>query len=294
MSNTFNVSGEDLARMMQLVQALQAVGAAKATEAAATPAAGCSQEEHRWQDVRRRGDGSGLAAGSSRGPGSSTQGSGAREGRRFERPRLAGSSGDGAEGAGSGGSGAVYQLPFTAMTLNMPSVFIGLMNPNTDAEDVAAAFLLHWGVPGEIRVIVRLTRKNSSHGRFLTRSRTVSYDDEGVPYAVTIRDIRGVHEYDYGKESYVQEKRGRDAAKGDEEADARDWMALGEEYDGQEYEPSGQVMAFVELHKWYSPACDPIRQSLLAGEQAVLNVDPDVTRGWRFFKCVLGHKRPSN
>lgn len=282
-SSTFNVSGEELARVLEIMNAMHAIKSLnEGQESAKSPAAASAAEENRWHDVRRR-----AVKGAPPPPSSS--------GRRFERPRLAAGEGSaeatGAAAVNNHSSSAMYELPFTAMTLNMPSVFIGLMNPNTDAEDVAAAFLLHWGVPASIRVIVRMTRKGASHGRFLTRSRTVSYDDEGVPYAVTIRDIRGVHEYDYGKETYVSEKRG--GREGDD-ADARDWMTLGEEYDGSEFEPSGQVMAFVELHKWYSPACDPIRQSLLGGEQVVLNVDPDVTKGWRFFKCVLGHKRPSN
>jgi hypothetical protein len=176
-------------------------------------------------------------------------------------------------------------LPFTAMTINMPSIFIGHMGSKTDAEDVAAAVLLHWGVPSSIRVITRLTTHTTS--RFLTRSRIVCYDEEGSPSDVVIRDIQGVHQYPYGDETYVEEQ---GAESGEEQLS---WAAVSQEHDGILYEPSGQLMAFVEMHKWYSPACDPIRQALLSGEQVALNVDSDVTRSWRFFKCVLGHKRPN-
>lgn len=211
-----------------------------------------------------------------------------------------------------------YVLPFSAMTINMPSIFIGHMGMRTDAEDVAAAILMHWGVPATIRVMARLNRASEGvSGRSLSRSRTVSYDEEGTPYGVVIRDIQGTHEYSYGCESYLahmgmyeaaeqeeaeQAEAGQSEGARSEEGGEGDlaprgswkptWATVPQEFEGVRYEASGQRMAYVTMHKWYSPACDPIRHALLSGEQVSLNVDPDATRSWRFFKCVLGHKHP--
>jgi hypothetical protein len=228
-------------------------------------------------------------------------------------------------GAGGAASSATrsasvsYVLPFSAMTINMPSIFIGHMGMRTDAEDVAAAILMHWGVPATIRVMARLNRASEGvSGRSLSRSRTVSYDEEGIPCGVVIRDIQGTHEYSYGCESYLahmgmyeaaeQEEAEQEEARSEEGEGARSeegehegvgatsrkltWATAPQEFEGVRYEPSGQRMAYVTMHHWYSQACDPIRHALLSGEQVSLNVDPDATRSWRFFKCVLGHKHP--
>lgn len=224
----------------------------------------------------------------------------------------------------SSSSPATFSLPFSAMTDNMPSVFIGHLNVGIDAEDVAAAMLLHWGIPSKIRILARFERKGGyGNGRFATRWRSVEYDEDGAPVEVTIRDLHGAHTFDYEEERYPpagsaldeegegdeggragEDKVDDEGERGSGEAPKRaaaaaappatvraQWASVVEEYDGAFYEPTGQMMAVVELHRWYTPSCDPIRQALLAGEQIVLNVDPQVTRGWRFFKCVLGHKR---